>query len=53
MFESIQAQLLKLKRTKIEFLEIADLKPGQYRELKTHEIKKLYGIYNSLKTKNK
>ncbi|EXU60351.1 pseudouridine synthase [Mycoplasma mycoides] len=52
MFESIQAQLLKLKRTKIEFLEIADLKPGQYRELKTHEVKRLYGIYHSLKQNN-
>ncbi|KJQ47283.1 ribosomal large subunit pseudouridine synthase B domain protein [Mycoplasma mycoides subsp. mycoides] len=52
MFDSIQAQLLKLKRTKIEFLEIADLKPGQYRELKTHEVKRLYGIYHSLKQNN-
>ncbi|QEH61601.1 23S rRNA pseudouridine2605 synthase [Spiroplasma chinense] len=41
--------LKKLKRTQIEFLEIKDLEVGKYRELKPHEVKQFYGIYNSIK----
>ncbi|PPE04651.1 ribosomal large subunit pseudouridine synthase B [Entomoplasma ellychniae] len=51
MFDAINADLKKLKRTKIEFLEIDDLRIGEFRELKAHEVKKFYGIYNSTKRK--
>ncbi|WP_338985421.1 pseudouridine synthase [Spiroplasma endosymbiont of Diplazon laetatorius] len=43
--------LKKLKRTQIEFLTLDELPIGKYRELKAHEIKQFYGIYNSLKVK--
>ncbi|WP_100916352.1 pseudouridine synthase [Spiroplasma floricola] len=43
--------LKKLKRTQIEFLTIEELPIGKFRELKSHEIKQFYGIYNSLKVK--
>ncbi|ATQ35728.1 ribosomal large subunit pseudouridine synthase B [Mesoplasma entomophilum] len=51
MFSAIEANLMKLKRTKIEFLEVDDLEVGRYRELKPHEVKKFYGIYQSTKRK--
>lgn len=51
MFGAIDAKLKKLKRTKIEFLEIKDLQLGEFRKLKAHEVKKFYGIYNSTKRK--
>lgn len=41
--------LKKLKRSQIEFLEIKDIKVGEYRPLKPHEVKQLYGLYNSVK----
>lgn len=53
MFEAGEMNLVKLMRTKIEFLEIGDLKPGEYRELKPNEVKKLYGIYKSIKQKDR
>lgn len=43
--------LVKLKRTQIEFLTINDIEVGKFRELKTHEVKQLYGMYKSTKTK--
>ncbi|AHI52647.1 ribosomal large subunit pseudouridine synthase B [Spiroplasma culicicola AES-1] len=45
--------LKKLKRTQIEFLEINDIEVGKFRELKTHEVKQFYGIYNSLSKRGK
>ncbi|AJM71762.1 MULTISPECIES: pseudouridine synthase [Mycoplasma] len=53
MFEAGEMNLVKLMRTKIEFLEIGDLKPGEYRELKPNEVKKLYGVYKSIKQKDR
>ncbi|AEM68758.1 pseudouridine synthase [Mycoplasma putrefaciens] len=52
MLQAANLNLIKLKRTRIEFLEIGDLKPGQYRELKPNEVKKLYGIYKSIRQKD-
>lgn len=42
MFESIGYEVLKLKREKISFLDITNLKSGEYRLLNPKEIKKLY-----------
>jgi 23S rRNA pseudouridine2605 synthase len=42
MFESIGYEVLKLKREKIAFLTINDLKSGEYRLLSIKEVKKLY-----------
>ena len=42
MFESIGYEVLKLKREKIAFLSINDLKSGEYRILNIKEVKKLY-----------
>jgi len=42
MFEAIGYKVLKLKREKYSFLDIKNLKSGQYRELTIHEVKKLY-----------
>lgn len=41
MFELVGLNVRKLHRESIEFLNVADLVPGQYRFLKAHEIKKL------------
>lgn len=43
MFESIGFEVLKLKRESISFLTLDSLKSGEYRELSTKEVKKLYG----------
>lgn len=42
MFESIGYFVLKLKREKIAFLDIKNLKSGEYRLLTPKEVKKLY-----------
>ena len=42
MFEAIGYDVLKLKREKIAFLDVKDLKSGEYRSLNIKEIKKLY-----------
>lgn len=42
MFEAIGYEVLKLKREKISFLDLAGLKSGEYRYLSTKEVKKLY-----------
>lgn len=42
MFESIGYEVLKLKREKIAFLSIDNLKSGEYRMLNIKEVKKLY-----------
>ncbi|AGR40946.1 pseudouridine synthase [Spiroplasma taiwanense] len=51
MLVAVNIYLKKLKRTQIEFLEINDIEIGKFRELKPHEIKQFYGIYNSLKNR--
>ena len=42
MFEAIGYEVVKLKREKIDFLDVKDLKSGEYRELNIKEVKKLY-----------
>ena len=42
MFEAIGYEVLKLKREKISFLSIENLKSGEYRKLNPKEVKKLY-----------
>ncbi|WP_036268837.1 pseudouridine synthase [Mesoplasma seiffertii] len=51
MLAAAEIDLAKLMRTKIEFLEIDDLQVGEFRELKAHEVKQFYGIYNATKRK--
>lgn len=41
MFEQTGHPVLKLKRTRIDGIELGDLKPGQYRYLKPEEISKI------------
>ena len=42
MFETVGYKVLKLKREKISFLDISNLKSGEYRYLSLKEVKKLY-----------
>ena len=42
MFESLGYEVLKLKREKYAFLDVLNLKSGEYRLLNTKEVKKLY-----------
>ena len=42
MFEAIGYDVVKLKRERIAFLNVNDLKSGEYRKLNPKEIKKLY-----------
>ena len=42
MFESLGYKVLKLKRERIAFLDVNDLKSGEYRILNPKEVKKLY-----------
>jgi len=44
MFEATGYEVLKLKREKFAFLDVKDLKPGQYRNLTIKEVKKLYSL---------
>jgi len=43
MFKAIGYDVLKLKREKIAFLDVKNLKSGEYRYLSVKEVKKLYG----------
>lgn len=42
MFEAVGYEVLKLKREKIAFLDVQNLKSGEYRYLNLKEVKKLY-----------
>lgn len=42
MFEAIGYEVLKLKRERISFLDVSNLKSGEYRLLNPKEVKKLY-----------
>ncbi len=42
MFNTLSFDVLKLKREKIGFLDVKNLKSGEYRYLSTKEVKKLY-----------
>ncbi len=44
MFESIGYEVVKLRREKFAFLDVNDLKPGDYRELSIKEVKCLYSL---------
>lgn len=44
MFESVNHDIIKLKREKIAFLDLSGLKSGEYRHLNSKEIKKLYSL---------
>lgn len=44
MFLAVGHKVLKLKREKIAFLDLAGLKPGEYRYLNMKEVKKLYAL---------
>ena len=46
MFQAIGYDVLKLKREKIAFLDVKNLKSGEYRFLSIKEVKKLYGENN-------
>lgn len=47
MFESIGYEVLKLKREKIAFLDLAGLNSGEYRKLNPKEVNRLYALANS------
>lgn len=47
MFEAIGYNVLKLKRERIAFLGIEDLKSGEHRILNPKEVKKLYNCVNN------
>ena len=42
MFEAIGYNVLKLKREKYSFLDLTNLKSGEYRIINPKEVKKLY-----------
>ncbi len=44
IFSEINHPVLKLKRTKIDFLNLDNLKIGEYRKLTIKEVKKLYSL---------
>lgn len=44
MFESIGYEVLKLRRERFAFLDVNDLKSGDYRELSIKEVKCLYSL---------
>lgn len=44
MFESIGYEVLKLRRERFAFLDVKDLKSGDYRELSIKEVKCLYSL---------
>jgi 23S rRNA pseudouridine2605 synthase len=42
MFMAVNHEVLKLKRERISFLDLGNMKSGDYRYLNTKEVKKLY-----------
>lgn len=44
LFESVSFNVLKLKRERIGFLTLGELKSGEYRKLNPKEVKQLYGL---------
>ena len=49
LFESINHDVLKLKREKLAFLDLKGLKSGEYRKLNTKEVKRLYSLFGEIK----
>ncbi len=48
MFETLNHEVIKLKREKFDFLDLTGLKPGEYRKLNIKEVKKLYSNVNKV-----
>lgn len=46
MFEAVGHEVIKLKREKFDFLDLTNLKSGEYRKLNIKEVKKLYNSAN-------
>ena len=44
MFLSVGYEVIKLKRTNYAFLDLTNLKIGEYRKLTPKEVKKLYSL---------
>ena len=44
MFEAVGYDVVKLTRTRFAFLDVKNLKSGEYRMLLPHEVKKLYSL---------
>ncbi len=44
MFNAISFDVIKLKREKYAFLDLKELRPGEYRKLQIKEVKKLYSL---------
>lgn len=53
IFESLNHNVLKLTRTRYAFLELGDLKSGDYRILTNSEVRKLYSYKSAKKKVNK
>ena len=53
IFESLNHSVIKLTRTRYAFLELNDLKSGDYRILTNNEVRKLYGYKKAKKKVNK
>jgi len=52
LFESVGHEVLKLKRERIDFLDVKNLKSGEYRKLNIKEVKRLYALFNSKEKAN-
>ena len=52
IFETLNHDVIKLTRTRYAFLEIGDLKSGDYRILTNNEVRKLYGFKKAKKKVN-
>ncbi len=44
IFESVGLEVLKLKREKVAFFDVRDLKSGEYRKLTPKEVARVYGL---------
>ena len=51
IFESVGHHVIKLKRESIGFLDLGNLKSGEYRKLTIKEVKQLYAYTNDIKRK--
>ena len=51
MLAAAEVDLKKLMRTKIENIELDQLKPGEYRVLTPHEVRSFYGTYKAVRRK--
>ena len=51
IFESVNHNVIKLKRESIAFIDLTGLKSGEYRKLSIKEVKQLYAYTNDMKRK--